>query len=170
MNETSIRLLTKDDWQTWKTIRLEALKNAPEAFGSSYDEEADQSDDDVKSYLSRNTIFGAFIGSELVGCAGYFTLQQIKMQHRGVLYSLYVRPTHRGKGIANRLIETVINHAKSRVIQLHVTCVTSNPTALRLYQKHGFIIYGTEPHSLKIGNVFYDEYLMALEFAHTNLR
>lgn len=162
MNEMSIRLLTKDDWQAWKAIRLEALQNAPEAFGSSYDEEANQSDEEFKSFLNKSTIFGAFIGHELIGCAGFFTLNQIKMRHRGVLYSLYVRPEHRGKGVADRLVETVIDHAKSRVMQLHVTCVTTNPTALQLYQKHGFITYGTEPRSLKIGDVFYDEYLMVL--------
>lgn len=162
MNEINIRLLTQSDWLSWKTIRLEALKNAPEAFGSSYDEEANQSDEEFKSFLNGSTIFGTFIGSELVGCAGFFSLEQMKMKHRGVLCSMYVQPEHRGHGIASRLVEKVIEHAKSRVIQLHVTCVTTNPTALQLYQKHGFIIYGTEPRSLKIGDGFYDEHLMVL--------
>lgn len=161
MNEVSIRQLTQDDWQLWKTIRLESLKNAPEAFGSSYDEEKNQSDEDFKSFANR-TVFGAFIGSELIGCAGFYALRHNKMSHRGVLCSMYVRPEHRGHGIATRLVETVIDHAKSRVMQLHVTCVTTNPTALQLYQKHGFIIYGTKPRSLKIGDRFYDEHLMLL--------
>lgn len=159
------RLFTNEDWQAWKTIRLEALQNAPEAFGSSYYEEANLSDEDFKSSLYKSSIFGAFIGPELVGCAGFFVQDQIKMRHRGVLYSMYVRPEHRGKGVLNRLVETVIGHAKSRVMQLHVTCVTTNQTALQLYEKHGFTIYGTEPRSLKIGDEFYDEHLMVLKFA-----
>ncbi len=47
--------------------------------------------------------------------------------------------------------------------QLHLTCVTSNLGAVALYQKHGFKIYGTEPNALKIGDTFFDEYLMTLD-------
>lgn len=36
-----IRLLTADDCQVWKKIRLEALQNSPKNFGSSYEEECD---------------------------------------------------------------------------------------------------------------------------------
>jgi ribosomal protein S18 acetylase RimI-like enzyme len=165
MNEISIRQFTQDEWQLWKTIRLEMLKNSPEAFGSSYDVEAGKPDEDFKSSLSKGTIFGAFINSELVGCAGFFILEQIKMRHRGVLFSMYVRPENRGLGIANRLVETVIDHAKPRVMQLHITCVTTNSTALQLYEKYGFRIYGTEPRSLKIGYEYYDEHMMVLRFA-----
>lgn len=165
MIDMSLRQLTQDEWQLWKIIRLEMLKNSPEAFGSSYDEAAGQKDDVFKSSLYKSTIFGAFIGSKLVGCAGFFILEHTKMRHRGILFSMYVQPENRGLGIANRLVETVIDHAKSRVMQLHITCVTTNPTALQLYEKHGFVIYGTEPRSLKIGDKYYDEHMMVLRFA-----
>ena len=58
----------------------------------------------------------------------------------------------------------MIAHAKKRVIQLHLTVVTHNRAAVKLYEKNGFRIYGTEPRSLKIGDNFYDEHLMVLEF------
>ena len=58
----------------------------------------------------------------------------------------------------------MIAHAKKRVIQLHLTVVTSNTAAVKLYEKNGFRIYGTEPRSLKISDVFYDEHMMILEF------
>lgn len=164
MDKANIRLLSPDDWLAWKNLRLEALQNAPEAFGSSYEEEVDFSEEYLKSYLKRSTIFGSLSGPALVGCAGFFTLKQVKMRHRGVLYSMYVQPEHRGHGIANRLVEAAIMHAKSQVIQLHLTCVTNNSMAIRLYEKHGFSIYGTEPRALKVGDVFYDEYLMVLKF------
>ncbi len=76
---------------------------------------------------------------------------------------MYTRPECRGQGIASALIQTVINHAKSRVTQIHLTCVTSNPGAIALYQKHGFKIYGEEPRALKIRDTFFDEHLMMLE-------
>ena len=161
----NIRILKQDDWQAWKSLRLEALQIAPEAFASSFEEESNKSDEDVKSHLNKSTIFGVFIGTELVGCAGFYALEFLKMRHRGVLYGMYVQPEHRGKGIANQLVKAVINHAKLSVLQLHVTCVTSNPAAFQLYQKQGFISYGIEPRSLKIGDVYFDEYLMILQFS-----
>jgi ribosomal protein S18 acetylase RimI-like enzyme len=77
---------------------------------------------------------------------------------------MYVAPTHRNKGIANLLVKTVIDHAKKCVLQLHATVVTSNQSALNLYEKNGFVIYGTEPRSLKIDSHFFDEHMMVLTF------
>ena len=34
-----MKILTQEDWKIWKSFRLEALKNSPESFGSSYEEE-----------------------------------------------------------------------------------------------------------------------------------
>ena len=86
------------------------------------------------------------------------------MAHRGCLFSMYTKDTHRNRGTADALIKTIITHAKQRVIQLHLTVVTTNHAAIRLYQKNGFTIYGTEPRSLKIDNNFYDEHFMVLDF------
>ena len=76
---------------------------------------------------------------------------------------MYTRPEYRGQGIASALIQTIISHPKSRVTQLHLTCVTTNLDAVAFYQKHGFKIYGTEPRALKIRDAFFDEHLMMLE-------
>jgi len=52
MNEFQIKLLKPSDWVMWKTIRLEALKNHPEAFGSSFEEEHERTDADWKNSLT----------------------------------------------------------------------------------------------------------------------
>ncbi len=56
-----IRLLTEQDCSSWKSIRLEALHDAPYAFSSSYEEESAFSDQAFKDILRRNHILGAFI-------------------------------------------------------------------------------------------------------------
>lgn len=162
----NIRLLnTEADWLDFQSLRLSALQIHPEAFGSSYEEESILSISDFKEGYKKCTIFGAFIADSLVGCTGFFVQAPIKMQHRGGLFSMYVEPSCRNKGIANSLVKAVIDHAKKSVLQLHTTVVTSNKSALNLYKKNGFIIYGTEPHSLKINDYFYDEHLMVLTFS-----
>lgn len=76
---------------------------------------------------------------------------------------MYTQPEYRERGVASTLIKELINHAMSRVSQLHLTCVTNNLIAVNFYQKMGFKIYGTEPRALKIGNAFFDEHLMVLQ-------
>lgn len=159
-----IKLLNKENWQVWKALRLEALQNTPEAFCASFEEEFCLSDQKFQDWLEQCSIFGAFLDNQLIGCAGFYCLDALKTKHRGVLWGTYIKPTYRGKGIASHLIDAVIIHARSCVMQLHLTCVTSNTTALKIYQNHGFKIYGTEPRALKIGADFYDEHLMVLEF------
>ncbi len=163
MDNFIIKQLTANDWQLWKIFRLDALKNAPESFGSSYKEEINWSDLDFQNGLTKSDVFGAFIDNALAACAGFYSLNSVKTKHRAVIWGVYTKPEYRGQGIASALIQTVINHAKSRVTQLHLTCVTSNPGAIALYQKHGFTIYGEEPTSLKIGNQSFNEYMMILE-------
>lgn len=159
-----IRLLESHDWQTFKILRLEALLQHPEGFGSSYEEESKCNDEAWRQKLCTGDLFGAFIDGELVGCAGFFIYASEKMSHRGCLFSMYTKDTHRNRGAADALIKTIIDHAEQQVIQLHLTVVTTNHAAIRLYQKNGFIIYGTEPRSLKIDNCFYDEHQMVLRF------
>lgn len=160
----SIKTLTPEDWQDWKTIRLEAVRLHPEAFGGSYEDESRHPDDIFKQALQKNTIFGAYINNVLVGVAGFFILSSRKTKHRGNLFSMYLKKEYRGQYIAGELVKAVINHAESRVEQLHCSAVTTNPAAIALYKKYGFEIYGTEPRSLKVGDHYYDEYLMVRSF------
>ena len=166
LNNLNIRLLNNQDTDLWKSLRLYALQNSPESFGSSYEEEMNYTKDDWKKGLRNSDVFGAFIDGTLVGNAGFFSLNSLKTKHRGVLWGMFTKPEYRGKGIANDLISAVITHAKSRVIQLHLTCVTSNLGALKLYEKYVFTIYGTETRALKIGNNFFDEHLMILNLTN----
>lgn len=160
----NIRQLTTDDWSLYKQVRLKALKECPEAFGSSYEEEAEYSENQFKEMLAQNDLFGVFEGEALIAMAGYFTLKGLKTKHRGFLFGLYVEPQFRNQSVASKLLLDLLRHAKSKMSQIHLSVVTTNEAALKLYKKHGFEIYGTEPHSLKIGESFFDEYLMALQF------
>ncbi len=160
----NIRLLEQSDWQAFKTLRMKALLEHPESFGASFNEESKLTAEASQQQFNSSDLFGAFINNELVGCAGFFIYSPEKMHHRGCIFSMYTNATFRGRGTADALVKTVIAHAKKHVLQLHLTVVTSNHTAIRLYQKNGFRIYGTEPRSLKIDDQFYDEHLMVLDF------
>jgi RimJ/RimL family protein N-acetyltransferase len=46
-----------------------------------------------------------------------------------------------------------------RLVQLGV--VTTNASAIRLYLRCGFTVYGVEPESIQHNGIYYDELLMA---------
>lgn len=155
-----INLLSKKDWQAWKQIRLNALKSSPTSFASSFEEESNCPNEKFQEDLVKNDIFGVFVDSNLIASAGFYSLNAIKLKHRGMLWGMYTQPEYRRHSVASNLIDTIIIHAKNRVTQLHLSCVTTNLNAITLYQKHGFKIYGTEPNSLKVSDHFFDEHLM----------
>ena len=77
---------------------------------------------------------------------------------------MYVREQYRKTGTSNGLVAAVLDYARLKVLQVHCTVATTNTPAVRLYERSGFTIYGTEPRSLKVGQIFYDEYLMVRRF------
>lgn len=159
-----VRLLNEKDWLAYKILRIDALRQHPEAFGPSADEEAQWSDAEFKKRLKTCDMFGAFVNNQLVGCAGYYIIPLVKMSHRGDLFFMYIHADCRQIGVADSLLKAVILHAKNRVMQLHLEVSTSNALAKRLYEKNGFKVYGTVPRSIKVDDHFYDGHLMVLTF------
>ena len=159
-----IRCLTSEDGRIWKSFRLAALKNSPDSFSSSYEEESAWSDLAFQDGLNKSRIFAAFIEDNLVGSAGFYRLGPAKINHKGVIWGMYTHPDYRKSGIASALIQEIKHHADHLgLAQLHITAIANNVAAIKLYQKLGFKIYGTEPRALKVGNVFFDEHLMVLD-------
>ncbi|MBL0319899.1 MAG: GNAT family N-acetyltransferase [Alphaproteobacteria bacterium] len=152
--------LTENDFQQWKVLRLEAVKLNPESFGESFENVQKQDEAWFHDSLKRGTMFAYETDGEMVGLVGTFPMQPGNLKHRAVLFGLYVKPEYRSKGIASTLVEHVIGYVKPTHEQIHLTVATNNEAATALYKKHGFIVYGTEPDALKIGNDYYDEYLM----------
>jgi RimJ/RimL family protein N-acetyltransferase len=159
-----IKQLKLVDLPLFKALRLEALLNHPEAFGSSLEEEENLSAEEWKINFEKSVLFGAFDKNELIACIGFFTHSPTKMKHKGVVFGLYTKQNYRNRQLGDVLLKKVIAYAKNKVKQLHLTVVTTNQVAIKLYQKNGFKIYGTEPHALKVGAEFHDEHLMILDF------
>jgi ribosomal protein S18 acetylase RimI-like enzyme len=114
--------------------------------------------------MTRSYIAGAWLGDELVGAAGFYRLEGAKTAHRGTIWGVYVQPQARKRGIARALMTEILGHARGQVTQVHLSVVTENEPARRLYEALGFMIYGTEPRSLRVEGHYLDEHLMVLRF------
>ena len=163
-----IRLLTPDDAEAYWEMRLEALKNHPEAFATSY-EEALERKNPIEQVASRlkgdgDFTFGAFQENSLIGAVTLVQDKIEKMKHRAYIFAMYVKPEHRRTGAGKALIKAAISHAKKipDIIKINLTVVSSNDKAKGLYSSLGFTTYGTEEKALKVNETYYDEELMVL--------
>lgn len=157
MTSIPIRPLTIHDWDACWALRLQALRDHPDAFGSDLDETLAAGEQASKARFmpmaesTRDRIFGAFTeNGVLVGVAGIMGNDRRKTRHRMDIWGMYVAPSARGIGTGRRLIEACIDHARGVVgaLQIHLTVASHNASAIRLYERCGFRRYGTEPRAL----------------------
>ena len=81
----------------------------------------------------------------------------------GHVIGMMVRPESRGRGIGTMLLEACIAEARHAGLELLTLTVTAgNDAAIRLYERHRFVAYGTLGHALKIGGRYHAKLHMAL--------
>lgn len=164
-----IRILGPEDAEVFSRIRLEGLQKDPDAFGALYEEERKRTDDEWKERLSNaqsgeSGFFGAFVEGEIAGIIGFFRHKGTKARHKVSVVSMYVREASRGTGVAAGLMQAELAHLRALgdVDQVQLAVVTSNPAAIRFYEKMGFLPYGFEKQALKAGDRYVDETHMYL--------
>lgn len=167
-----IRRLTPEDATLFQAFRLAALKNAPTAFGSSYEEEVAFPASVIEGRLAVKTDrgpFGAFHGDELIGLVALGRENHTKLSHKALVWGMYVKPEHRGSGVAKALLLEVLSFARSvpGISQVNLCVNAETAGAVRLYESVGFKAFGREPHAMQIEGVFYDELHMSLQFGNT---
>ncbi len=85
--------------------------------------------------------FVAETGDEIVGYCGIQTLSG-----EGYITNVAVLPSHRGKGIASAIIESLLDFSEEKKLEFVTLEVReSNLPAIRLYEKMGFGAVGKRP-------------------------
>jgi len=161
-----VRVLAVADADDYRRVRLDALRLHPDAFGGAYEDEAMLQQSQIIERLAAPdfTRYGGFVGDDLVGLAGLQMRTGVKERHKARLFSMYVDAAHRGSGLAQQLVGAVISGARAAgALVLQLSVAAGNAPAQRLYRSMGFTVYGVERRSLKVGDRFHDEELMALD-------
>ncbi|WP_053005791.1 GNAT family N-acetyltransferase [Kiloniella spongiae] len=147
----------------YKELRLEGLRETPEAFGASYRDESTEVFTYYCELLNDSYVFGVYGNTGiLAGIAGLRISKKEKLRHKGTLWGMYIKSEARGNGLAKQLASLIIETAKETTEELLLTVVASNIPAVNLYKALGFIEYGIEPRALKVQGTYYDELLMLL--------
>jgi ribosomal protein S18 acetylase RimI-like enzyme len=164
-----IRRLVEEDAEVFRAFRLLALRESPEAFGSSYEETVRQPLSSMAQRLRSgpDSPYHFYLGAfdpAIIGMVGFYQETRLKTRHKGSIVSMYVAQESRGRGVGRALLEQTIAEARRQagLEQISLTVVSTNKAAQRLYASCGFEVYGVEPHALKVGERYFDEDLMIL--------
>jgi RimJ/RimL family protein N-acetyltransferase len=167
-----IRALSASDAAQCQALRLQALRECPTAFSSSYEDECDTPLSEVEQRLAPSTdlmVFGAFEGPRLVGTVTLHRWVKRKLAHKAVVWGMYVDPGFRNQGIGRQLIDRLLEHAALMPGLQRVTLGVNatNLGAIALYEAAGFRSFGGEPEFLLVDGALQDEIQMAYVIAAT---
>ena len=164
-----IRQLGVADAAPYHALRLRMLNLYPDAFTSSYEEDAGKPLSWVEERLAPahggpGFVLGAFSGTDIVGAVGLEVEARRKQRHKALLFGMYVAPEHAGRGAGRALLAECVVRARriDGLEQLYLTVTTSNERAVQLYERAGFRTFGVEQRALKIGGVYFAKSHMVL--------
>lgn len=130
------------DWAAYRQIRLRALREAPDAYCSTYDRERSFAEEvwrdrmaAGRTYLARDRN-GTLVGTA-TGVPGEDDAYEV--------VAMFVAPQARGRGCAEQLLDAVADRAREAEAErlvLHVT--DGNESARRCYTRYGFTETGRQ--------------------------
>lgn len=144
-----VRPIGPDRWELWRSLRLSALADAPEAFAATLADWTGPHDREARwrHRLERVPLnLVAEVDGEPAGMASATAPDE---ENAVELLSLWVPPARRGAGVADALVDEVARWARARARADRLVAVVrvANEHAVALYERHGFRDTGwaTEP-------------------------
>jgi ribosomal protein S18 acetylase RimI-like enzyme len=131
-----IQQLTPVDHERLRTIRLRALRDAPDAFSSTFEETLARPRESWVEQLEKLATFVATLDGHDVG------MVRIARPDTGAtasLLSMWVAPEARRRGVGTALLDAAIAWTRARgFTRLRLEVVDDNTAAVELYTRKGF--------------------------------
>lgn len=152
-----VRRFTADEWPIYRQLRLAALADSPDAFGSTLAIEEARSDNEWATRLASGVDAGPDLAliAEICGEAAGLAWARFDDPDASIVnvYQMWVTPRFRGCGAGRLLLRSAIEWARrqsAKAVQLGVKL--GDTPAMHLYTAHGFRPVGP-PGSLRPGSL-----------------
>jgi RimJ/RimL family protein N-acetyltransferase len=159
-------VLTPDDAEVLRNIRLEALESEPKGLGSSAAKHRSIPIEEFRSRLTADPaeyfFVRAFADGKLAGMSGFIREAGEKERHKGTVVGVYLNKGLRGKGIGREMLQSLLNRA-AKIEGLEQIVLKVSPTqsaAIGTYRSLGFMTFGHEVRALYIDGQYIDEEYM----------
>ena len=170
MSQVAIRRLTPQDVADYRALRLRALREHPDAFTSSFEEEQAKPLDWCAQRLAASAerphdfFLGAFQGDGMAGMVGLQGRYRAKERHNASVVGMYVAPELARQGAGRSLMRELIRLANemAELEQLDLTVTAGNDRAQAIYARCGFTVCGILQRAIKVQGQYYAKVHMAL--------
>jgi ribosomal protein S18 acetylase RimI-like enzyme len=142
-----LRVLTEDDWELWRALRLEALAEAPYAFSSRLDDWSSAPEERWRARLRGPDVLNlvASVDGRPAGMASGVPGDEPDTVE---VISMWIDPATRGCGVADTLVRTIERWAGDRgALTLRLGVFELNARARALYARLGLVVVGAEDRS-----------------------
>ena len=139
-----VRRAKEGDERILRDLRLQALAESPDSFGSSYEREFSRTQEDWRKWLSPGVTFILDTPDGPCGLvAGVHDPASRDIVH---LMAMWVHPRLRGTGAAAALVNAVVSWgATEGARSVRLAVVETNLHARRFYERMGFAVIGRAP-------------------------
>lgn len=134
-----VKSLVPDEWLTLRNIRLAALRESPDAFLGTYEQQKAYAEDQWRAEFNRGTWHIGILEGRLASFLGV-TRDPDTPADACYLEYLWVEPGCRGRGVALDLLTVVLDRLRTAGVRTAFLWVLDgNDVAMRLYKRAGFI-------------------------------
>ena len=147
MTALTVDLIGESEWEAWRELRLEALAEAPYAFGSTLAEARERDEEGWRAGFPAEGKGANFVGRVDGVAAGMCAVFLLANEPVGepLLVSMWLAPAARGTGLAEELVRAAekwcVEHDLSRML---LDVVEDNQRAVRLYRRLGYLPTGQD--------------------------
>lgn len=161
-----VRALSAADAPAYREVRHATLSSDPQAFVTTAAEFAARPLENVAAQIAPKdhaVTFGAFLNGELVGILSMVRETRPSIRHRADIYGVGVLEKARAQGAGDTLMRSAIAQAQAweGVSILYLAVTETQSAARRLYERHGFSVWGTQPDAVQHGGKLLCEYWMS---------
>ena len=153
-NQVIVSLLSKDEWERLRDIRIRALKENPEAFGADLNEIQSRSKEDwLKDYNKEDYLVASIDGVDV----GMLYIEVLNGDHGATCWigGCWTDPAYRGKGVMRALFNYIDENADAKKWTRQGLGVwTDNFNAIKAYEFLGFKFAGEKMPGSRDGKFF----------------
>ncbi len=155
-----IKKLSANDWQIFKELRLQMLKEEPQAFARTYDEVSKRTDEEWKENTENEEagILAVWLDGKLAGMNGYYYPERSIVE----IWGMFIRKEFRGMGLGKKLMGEIEKEIRKDggVKKIQVSVTSSQTAAFELYKKLGFREIKRMPNKTRLNGQSYEEILL----------
>jgi ribosomal protein S18 acetylase RimI-like enzyme len=137
-----VRRVRPDEWQELRAVRLSALEESPDSFGSTAGEARQRDEGDWRAWADAGAgspstaVFVAEDDGRFVGLCGSFLHAD---ERTAQIVAMWVAPDQRGRRLGEELLAAASEwSAEQGAVELVLDVTETNRSARRLYERAGF--------------------------------